>query len=316
MVWDAERMAAPEPLTKATYDVKLDGSELSLVGDQKAATGQVFQVEFDCSGQHTITWGAPLCARGEPSLILPAATCNLYRYPLIEPADESEDRPADAQETELLVQLLLLLAADAGTKKEITPMFDAPDKVGAFPIHALLVGNSEASLDATWRLMEANPTLLEQTHTTASFGLALFNGESSLHVASVNKQEELLVKMIDLGERTLSSDACKTLLNHQARGVFFKDTPMNMYGGTALGYAATFGLKKAVTRMLATKHVALDENPCEQTGFYPIHAVVANRRPDMYDFLVNEHKANQKLPLSTFSKLGPLTPLQLAANLG
>ena len=305
-----------EPLTKATYDVKLDGSKLSLVGDQKAATGQVFQVEFDCSGQHTITWRAPLCARGEPSLVLPAATCNLYRYPSIEPADGSVGRPADAQETELLVQLLLLLAADAGTKKEITPMFDAPDKVGAFPIHALLVGNSEASLDATWRLMEANPTLLEQIHTTASFGLALFNGESSLHVAAVNKQEELLLQMLDLGERMLSSDAFKTLLNHQARGVFFKDAPMNWYGGTALAYAATFGLKKAVTRMLATKHVALDENPCEHTGYYPIHAVVANRRADMFDFLVTQHAADPRLQLAKASKRGPLTPMQLAATLG
>ena len=91
---------------------------------------------------------------------------------------------------------------------------------------------------------------------------------------------------------------------------------MNWYGGTALAYAATFGLKKAVTRMLATKHVALDENACEHTGYYPIHAVVANRRSDMFDFLVTQHAADPKLQLAKASKRGPLTPMQLAATLG
>ena len=195
-------------------------------------------------------------------------------------------------------------------------MFDAPDKVGAYPIHALLVGNTEESLSAVWQLMEANPTLLEQTHATSSFGLQLFNGESSLHVAAVNKREELLLKMIDLGESALSSERFATLLHHEAVGVFFKDPPMNWYGGTALSYAACFGLKRTVTRLLATKHVALDEGACSSTGYYPIHAVVANRRGDMYDFLVTTHAANPKLKLAKSSKRGPLTPLQLAATLG
>ena len=44
-------------------------------------------------------------------------------------------------------------------------------------------------------------------------------------------------------------------------------------------------------RMARPKHVALDENPCEHTGYYPIHAVVANRRADMFDFLVTQHAA-------------------------
>ena len=304
------------PLTAATYDVKLDGTELSLGGDQKTATGQVLPVEFDCSGQHTISWKVPLCVRDEPSVALPAATCNLYQFPTIEPADGSGARPADVRETEVLVQLLLLLAEDAGTEKETTPMFDLSDKVGAYPIHALLVGNTEESLSAVWQLMEANPTLLEQTHATSSFGLQLFNGESSLHVAAVNKREELLLKMIDLGESALSSERFATLLHHEAVGVFFKDPPMNWYGGTALSYAACFGLKRTVTRLLATKHVALDEGACSSTGYYPIHAVVANRRGDMYDFLVTTHAANPKLKLAKSSKRGPLTPLQLAATLG
>ena len=140
--------------------------------------------------------------------------------------------------------------------------------------------------------------------------MQLFNGESSLHVAAVNKREELLLKMLDLGESTLSAERFATLLNHQAQGVFFKDPPMNWYGGTALSYASCFGLKRTVTRMLATKHVALDEGACTATGFYPIHAVVANRRGDMYDFLVTTHGANPKLQLAKYSKRGPLTPLQ------
>ena len=37
------------PFTGATYNVKLDDTELSLGGDQKTATGQVVQVEFDCA---------------------------------------------------------------------------------------------------------------------------------------------------------------------------------------------------------------------------------------------------------------------------
>ena len=307
------------PFTMATYEVKLDGTELLLGGDQKTTTGQVVQVEFDCAGQHTISWKVPLCDKDEPDVELPAAKCNLYMFPTIEPADGSGSRLASAEETQIMMQLLLLLAADAGTDVKVdapTPMFDASDKVGAYPIHALLVGNTEESLSVVWALMEANPTLLEQTHATSSFGLQLFNGESSLHVAAVNKREDLLLKMLDLGERVLSSERFATLLNHQAVGVFFKDPPMNWYGSTALAYACCFGLKRTVTKMLETKHVALDGDFCHETGYYPIHAVVANRRGDMYDFLVTKHDANPKLQLAKPSKRGPLTPLQLAATLG
>ena len=299
------------------FDVELAGTQL-FVGSIDSTANQTVLVEFDCTGQHTISWTVPLFLRSEPNVGLPPGKCNLYMFSTIVPVEGGDGRPLGAEEAEVLMQLLLLLAADAGKTgdDEKTSLFDIPDKVGAYPIHAILVGNTDESLKAVWRLMEAVPALLEQTHTTSSFGLPLFNGESSLHVAIVNGREDLLLRMLDLGERTLSHERFATLLNHQVEGVFFKDAPMNWYGGSALAFACCFGLKRAVTKMLATKHVSINEGSCDVTGFYPIHAVVANRRRDMYDFLVGEHGADPNKLLAKQSNIGALTPLQLAATLG
>ena len=104
------------------------------------------------------------------------------------------------------MQLLMLLATQVehpqSFEEDGDDMFSLPDLVGAFPIHALLVCNSPESLSLALSLMQARPALLEQTHTTAKFGVRLFNGESSLHIAVVNRHEDLLLQMIEMCAHT------------------------------------------------------------------------------------------------------------------
>jgi len=202
-----------------------------------------------------------------------------------------------------------------------------PDQVGAFVIHALMVGNSKESLDLSWKLYQSVPSLLTQLHVNHRDGFPLFAGESALHIACVNDQEELLCLMLDLAQVALSAEDFETLLRSQAHGVFFDGMPMRFYGGTALAYACCFELRSAVLKMLSTKVVSLNErrDACCITGFLPLHAVASNGLKGMYEWMTKEipdellrADERQLTSVGRMTSLGLhcLTTLQLTALLG
>ena len=67
---------------------------------------------------------------------------------------------------------------------------------------------------------------------------------------------------------------------------------MKFYGGTLLGYLAAFGLKAPLSLILgfedvdATVFLNDSQYACGKTGFMPLHAAVANGRPEMFNFLL------------------------------
>ena len=113
-----------------------------------------------------------------------------------------------------------------------------PDAVGALPIHAITVANTDEAVALSGELNEAMPDrLLGQVHVLHRAGFPLFTGESSLHICCVNKREDLLCKMIDLVRTKLTSKQATELFQSQAAGVFFNTMPMLFYGGTPLACA-------------------------------------------------------------------------------
>ena len=59
-------------------------------------------------------------------------------------------------------------------------------------------------------------------HVNHRDGFPLFAGESALHIASVNNQEELLCLLLELAQTALTSAEFATLVRSQAAGVFFE----------------------------------------------------------------------------------------------
>ena len=129
-------------------------------------------VNINCTGQHTLEWSKPLSAAD--GLLVEPGSLNLYAYP----SDFSG--PALAAIRDVLVTL-------AGTAAHV---FLVPDSAGACVLHALLVSNTDASLELALALLEVAPKLLLQRHTGQPF-----DGEGCLHILCVNRREELACKV-------------------------------------------------------------------------------------------------------------------------
>ena len=184
------------------------------------------------------------------------------------------------------------------------------------------------------QLYTAVPALLMQTH-----GPGFFVGESGLHVLAANRREEELCDALQLAEELLTTPQLVELLCVQAAGGFFRAPPSLFYGGTILGYAASFNLKEAVRAILCIERVASEVNllnanecACKITGFLPLHAAAANGMTDMFDYLIGrdgrllddtpplpeERRADRNLKTSQGERMSwsGLSALQLAAKLG
>ena len=337
----------PPPPSKAlrrfqTYSELSSGTQLPLELHTSSLAPKRLAVVLDVNTQHTLSWthnigptaeglapGGPLANLGmNRDDELPAGSCNLYLYPeVVVEGGQSARYPmgrfrAEGAQLQLLNRMLLEIALSPGSA-----FFETPDQVGAFVIHALMVCNTRESLDLSWKIYKAVPSLLKQLHVDHRDGFPLFSGESALHICCVNKQEELLCLMLDLAVQKLSAAEFEALLRSQTTGVFFESMPMRFYGGTALAYACCFELRTAVLAMLATRVVSLNErlDACKITGFLPLHAVTANGLKAMFEWLTKEipdvtMRANESLTTEVghLTKLGLhcLNPLQLAARLG
>ena len=115
-------------------------------------------------------------------------------------------------------------------------------------------------------LYKAVPKLLTRVHSHMD---GPFGGESALHIATVNRHEDLLIQMIELATEHLEPSEARALLRSNAEGAFFELTPMRLYGGSPLSFACAFGMEKAVLSYLRTGHVSLNDRSCYDkiTGF-------------------------------------------------
>lgn len=300
-----ERLPRPRAVLERRYRLRLPGllpPELDVV--------------LDTSNQHTLIWqqevrpdprassaeevrldgtGAEAPRATSPEEVLPAGACNLYLFPMMivhhEGHAAGRPYPPSAAQIDLLKRLITVLAVDPRCD-----FADSPDEVGAFPMHAIVVCNTEEALELSESLFTARPELLLPVHTThrsaagavRAAALDLFGGESSLHILAVNRREELLVRMVALAVATLPRAALRErdradesswhraersertrpqpksveeLLRSQATGVFFEAMPMLFYGSTILSYAPTISYPS--TCMCATCASRVP-SPCAQ----------------------------------------------------
>ena len=290
----------------------------------RAKSKQPVSVTLETAGQCTIKWNdLDFFVEDGKSVKIAGGECNMYLFP----GATIDGQPVKlmGEQLQALTEVLVALATDSTNDMMLTP-----DVVGAYPIHALLVANTEQSLLLAMRLFKAEPGLMLQTHAPGPF-----YGENCMHCIAVNSHEDELCEMLALASKKLPKDSVEILLTAQTEGAFFMAAPMNFYGGTPLSYASVFGLKRAVKMMLDTGLVTLDSPAarCEVSGFLPVHTCTANGLKDMFDWLTTgvarkpgeptlapEQLANAKsiviegrLPEQ---QLVSCSPMQLAAQLG
>jgi hypothetical protein len=146
--------------------------ELSLVADDQATAVSISfttpptKVVLNSRGQHTLEWSAPL--RLGSTYISPGAL-NLYTYP----------GPYSGTQVALLRRVLLEMA------RRSPRLFEMPDPVGAYVIHALIVCNTEESLEISFAILDLLPRLVLLRHDAP-----IFTGEGSLHILCANRREE------------------------------------------------------------------------------------------------------------------------------
>jgi hypothetical protein len=315
-------------------------------------------VTFDASGPHLLSW----CTEGPPpdGFPLPMGSTCLYAWPQTTPVVHAFTRqstrqgsnksptsrqggsaptptPAAAEDLgkgqpkvvtpsaagELVLREILLWLATHTTALE------SHDAVGAYPVHALAVCNTDASLELLMGVLKCKPHLLLDVHSASG----PYAGETLLHVAAANRREELLLRLLSFASTSIERRELKALLRSQAAGAFFQQVPLCWFGGTALSFACVFGMRRAVRELVfGTGLVSLNarEDCCTTSGFLPIHAAVASGDPAMWDYLAGE--GEDALPHSCCADaravtavgkapgrqgfLPNLSALQLAARLG
>ena len=288
-----------------------------------ALIGNICPVEatLDTTAQHTLSWKSSITFDGAT---LPTASCNLYTFPLCCAPGGSNDgikfTPTGGQ-LKVLKQLLVALAID-----EACPFFFQQDEVGAFVMHAIVVCNTEPALELSAEIYRRVPKLLTQTHVLHRAGFPLFTGESSFHICCVNRREDLLCELLQLALDNLTRQEVTVVLGSQATGVFFGGPPMRWYGGSPLGYACSFGLRKAVQAMLVSGVVSLNDpaSACQMTGMMPIHVVAANGLTSMYDWMTKDLAEEHRADVTATARLGTqvslglyqLSPMQVAVRVG
>ena len=297
---------------------------------------QSVDYSFNVDGPHLLTWSSSIRSRAQAALAamhgdvheevledetftLPRGSCCLYTFPTVTTADDPHPFLPSGDGIELLCAMLLQLLEDS----DESCCFDITDQVGAFPIHALMVCNTDASLALCSRLYAARPRLLTQVHALSG----PYHGESSLHICCVNKRQQMLLDLLHLAQRDLTARELEKLLKSQTSGSFFSNLPMRFYGSTALSYACCFDMRAAVIEMLGTGLVSLNdrEDGCRLSGFLPLHATVASSQEEMFDWLTSNLPREWRASTDQVSKVGhlrethelaSLTPLQLSASFG
>ena len=332
-------LARVHPRRTRTVDVEQQeySAKYSLSVPGPNGSSATVAVTHHYSTQHTLEWEDVRFGSGKGGLpALPAGRCNLVKYPNVVKAGEGEldAAPLKGKQFKQLELLIFTLALDE-------PRFmSETDGSGAVATLLLLLANNDAAVGLTVRIFQARPELLPLVHIDCPHLLRDFHGEHALHVLAVNMREMELCRLLELAARRLSRKQLEGLFLAQADGAFFRDAPMNFYGGTILNYCVAFGLHRAVAAMMllartegkmTTPFSLVDPNDvehvaCTYTGFAPLHVAVANGLTRMYDFLcelpgldeVKHLRTNRHIMTRAveWGPVGQLTPLQLATFLG
>lgn len=304
-------------------------------------------LRLDSKAQHVLSWHQAIelpQIEGElPTERLEPGSCNLYQLPRVQFESQREGKSVILKGPWLRTLTLAFLSVALA---EDSALLEHTDSVGAAPIHALLMANTEPAIEMVLQIMHLRPRVMLQAH----FGQP-FKGENALHILTVNKRQRAVCEVLELAfagkaaPRFASDpnftgfgrDDLQKLLCSQCKGDFFLTEPMLYYGGTPLSYAVAFSQELVITQMLTLcwKHGCedlcdLNRSSCKLTGFLPLHVAVANGLTTMVNFLVDlpgfpselDSRRAKRNPQTRCTGrhvaqgLGQLTPLQLAVKMG
>ena len=192
---------------------------------------------------------APAATEGEPAL--PRGSVSLYVFPTV----HTECDPRGIKPSWGGVDILCRILHHLSNEPDSAGAFEAADPSGAYAMHALMACNTDESLKLAQEIYSKRPRLLLQVLSANG----PFLGESSLHIACVNRREQLLVDLIALAVAELTADDVMALLRSQAEGSFFSNFPMRTFGSTILSYACCFEMREAILALLRSGHVDLNK---------------------------------------------------------
>ena len=132
-------------------------------------------------------------------------------------AVKAESTAVKAESTAVKAEATSERSRSSRSRSRMDP-FMVPDASGAYPLHALLVANTKASIELALRIMELRPDLITQAH-----GPGRFIGENALHILAVNRRYEAFERLVGLACRLLDDSSLRALLFTQAEGKFFAD---------------------------------------------------------------------------------------------
>ena len=124
---------------------------------------------------------------------LPAGSCCFYLYPSVQHARKRAAKVTGVA-LKLLEKIICAFAAQEPAR------FNIVNNVGGYPIHALMICNTDESLDLALRLMQRRAEWLILPYANSP-PLHLFTGETILHVAAANDREDIFVRIVEIATR-------------------------------------------------------------------------------------------------------------------
>mmetsp|Transcript_622 Transcript_622/g.2031 ORF Transcript_622/g.2031 Transcript_622/m.2031 type:complete len:1008 (-) Transcript_622:2227-5250(-) len=175
--------------------------------------------------------------------------------------------------------------------------------VGENVLHlSLLLGNDRTREMALYLIDVFGSKLINtpyQTRKLPSDPPGLYEGETIVHIAIVNKDVAMLRLLIERGAD----------LEARAYGKFFQKSGNCYYGEYPLSFAVCLRSKKMTRVLMETGKCKINEHRDIQ-GNTALHMAVIHSLPDMYDYLVDVWEADQ-----TVKNKDALTPFTLAAEM-
>ena len=308
-----DRISASDGNDSSSMECTFPSSDALCSAEKPTPSTVTLKLNF--SEQHTVSWSSPLTTLHGTNC-LPPGECNLYQFPLVNfPGEQRSAADLPEWGVDILRAAVLQLCTAPHVLKSGSDPASIADNAGAYLLHGLLIANTAAALALALDILKHRPALLTQAHAAGPFV-----GENHLHVLAVNQRQDEVCSLLSLAVEHLDDDSLRSLLLSMASGGFFTVEPMRSYGGSPVAYLASFRATKALTAMLdqprLAKLVDLNGTACPFSGYYPIHAAVANCRTDAYDLLATYGADPEVCTVATAMGGLQLSAIQLACRLG
>jgi len=186
------------------------------------------------------------------------------------------------------------------------------DRVGATPLLAILVGNSEEALRLCTRLVESVPSYMLVIHDGEPGLQRLFSEESALHLLVVNKHYDHFLRWLRLAKARLSGEEVQRLLSRVCSGAFFDNLPYRNFGGHVLSYLCASGHTAVLRDVIGLGFSEWATWRDELTSYLPIHVAANTGQRQVVELLVETFGKAQLEEMT----VGQLVPLQLATRVG